>query len=68
MISENEIMNSPDRAIIIEYVEKESKQRISKIVMTTKNPKILYDKKCRADINVDELIETSENVLIIPIQ
>lgn len=68
MISENEIMNCANRSIIIEYVEKESKQRISKIVMTTKNPKILYDKKRNANIDVDELIETSENILISPIQ
>jgi len=68
MLNYDEIMKCPNRVVILDYVDKDTKQHISKITRTTMDPNILYYEKDKVNINVLELAETSENIMVIPIQ
>jgi len=68
MLNYDEVVKNPDRRVILEYMNKETKESICKLALTTVNSKVLYLEKEKRSINLDELMETADNILIIPIQ
>lgn len=68
MLNYDEVVKNPDRRVILEYMDKETKESICKLALTTLNSKVLYLEKEKRSINLDELMETADNILIIPIQ
>ena len=66
MFMEKEILNSPNRNIVLEYKKKDEK-KISKVVITTNDPKLVKTKDDQL-INVYDLLSESEEFYIIPIQ
>lgn len=68
MLNYDEVVKNPDRRVILEYMDKETKESICKLALTTVNSKVLYLEKEKRSINLDELMETADNILIIPIQ
>lgn len=67
MIATSDILKFPNRAVMLEYKFKDAKKRITKIVTTTEDPKMVKDKNDDL-IDIETLMEESDEIYIIPIQ